>query len=265
MPTPLSLPSLLISLTAAFLTTAATYPNCNPTYSCGPIVNITYPFSGGDRPAHCGLPEFRLTCRNKTTTELTSGSTTYRVLQLDQTQRALILSRTDLYNNTCPSQFHNSTLNSTLFSSEGPENEEITLFYSCTKPPVPVWTHNLFSCDSHGLNYSDAYYLIGHLPSDPVFRIIYCSINIRARILKSMGDQLSNSQLSLGEALMYGFSVNYSFPYQRSCSECLRLGGQCGFDSVLGQPVCVCGNRPCPFPVSFTPDDTGPLEGIGIQ
>ncbi|KAL0343368.1 UNVERIFIED_CONTAM: hypothetical protein Sangu_1224200 [Sesamum angustifolium] len=68
---PPSLSSLLITLTTATLFTAAcsqpttTYPNCNRTFSCGPITNITYPFSGGERPAHCGFPGFSLTCRDK--------------------------------------------------------------------------------------------------------------------------------------------------------------------------------------------------------
>ncbi|KAL8476658.1 hypothetical protein ACS0TY_029084 [Phlomoides rotata] len=265
-PMPLSLSSLLITLTAASMTaayaqppTTATYPSCNRTFSCGSIVNITYPFTGGDRPSHCGLPEFRLSCRDNTTTELTSGSITYQVLELDQIERTLILSRSDLYNNTCPSQFHNSTLDYTLFSSDGPENEDLTLFYGCNTTGLPIWNHNRFTCDSKGLNYSDAYYLIGPVPPDPVIKSVHCSISISVPVLEDVGDQLSFSQLSLGEALMQGFLVNYSSPYQSTCHECSRLGGQCGYDSSLHQPVCVCGDRPCPFSVPLISNDTKPL------
>lgn len=107
------------------------------------------------------------------------------------------------------------------------------------------------------------------MPRDPILRIIYCSVNISVPVLTAVGNQLMDLQLNLGEALMQGFSVNYSVPYERLCSECNRLGGQCGFDSVLSQLVCVCGDRPCPFaltlPPEGSPNASGPLEGIGIS
>lgn len=111
--------------------------------------------------------------------------------------------------------------------------------------------HNIFNCSSGSWNYSDAYYLVGPVPRDPNLRIIYCSVSISLPILTAAGDQLTASQLSLGEALMQGFSVNYSVPEERLCFECGRLGGQCGFDSVMSRLVCVCGDRPCPFPLKL--------------
>ncbi|PIN24099.1 hypothetical protein CDL12_03154 [Handroanthus impetiginosus] len=141
-----------VLLTAAYsqppTTTTTTYPNCN----CR------------RRPPHCNLSNFALACRNNTTTELTNGSLTYRVLQLDQTQNTLILSRSDLYNDTCPSEFHNTTLNSTLFSSDGLRNEVLNLFYGCDTTAMNMTPYNLFSCNSSGLNFTDAYYLIGPVP-----------------------------------------------------------------------------------------------------
>ncbi|KAL0343365.1 UNVERIFIED_CONTAM: hypothetical protein Sangu_1223900 [Sesamum angustifolium] len=243
--------SLLITFTAALLTAAysqpTTYPNCNRTFSCGPIINITYPFSGADRPAYCGLPGFALTCRDNTITELIQDSLAYRVLQLDQTQRTLLLSRSDLYNNTCPSEFHNTTLNSTLFLSDGPLNEALTLFFGCNTSGMTVRPYNLFTCNSTGLNFTDAYHLIGPVPRDPILSIVSCSVSVSVPVLRTAGNRLTNSRLTLGEALMQGFSVNYSDPYQRLCSECNRLGGQCGFDSVLGQPVCILAIGPVLF------------------
>ncbi|KAL0450022.1 UNVERIFIED_CONTAM: hypothetical protein Slati_1558600 [Sesamum latifolium] len=219
---PPSLSSLLITLTTATLFTAAysqpttTYPNCNRTFSCGPITNITYPFSGGDRPAHCGFPGFSLTCRNNTITELTTQtSLTYRVLQIHQPQKTLILSRSDLYNNTCPSEFHNTTLNSTLFSYDGPQNDALNLVYGCNTSAMTTRPYNLFSCNSAGLNFTDSYYLVGPIPRDPILRFIYCGMIISVPVLRSASNGLTDLQLSLGEALMQGFSVNYSDPYER--------------------------------------------------
>lgn len=62
---------------------------------------------------------------------------------------------------------------------------------------------------------------------------------------------------------MQGFSVNYSVPEERLCSECNKLGGKCGFDSVLSQLVCLCGDRPCPFALTLPPEGS-PTNAQGI-
>ncbi|KAL2453368.1 putative serine/threonine-protein kinase [Abeliophyllum distichum] len=267
MPLSPSFSSLIIILIATLLavaysqeatkppSTTTSYVNCNRTFSCGSIRNITYPFTGSDRPSYCGLPEFMLTCRDNTITEFTSNSITYRVLQLDQTQKTMILSRSDLYNNTCTTDFRNSTLNSTLFDDEGMENEVLNLIYGCNSSAMTLRPHNLFSCNSSGFDLINAYYLIGPVPNDPILSIIYCNVSISVPILRAASDRLTGLRISLEEALMQGFSVNYSDPYESNCSECNRLSGQCGFDSGLGQPVCICGIRPCP------PNDSVPSEG----
>lgn len=114
--------------------------------------------------------------------------------------------------------------------------------------------YNLFSCNSSGLNFTDAYYLVGPVPVDPILRILYCSVNVSVPLLRAAGNQLTALRLSLGQALMQGFSVNYSVPHERLCNECNNLGGDCGFDSVLSQPVCICGDRPCPFALTLPPE-----------
>lgn len=252
--------------TAAYSQPATTYANCNRTFSCGAIRDATFPFTGGDRPSYCGLPEFALTCRENTITELTHKSVAYRVLQLDQTQKTLVLSRSDLYNNTCPAEFRNITLDFTLFFYSAAQNEALTLFYGCNTSAMSVKPYNLFSCNSSGLNFTDSYHLIGPVPNDPVLRIIYCSVSVEVPVLRAAAIELANFRMNLGEALMQGFIVSYSVPHERLCSECNRLDGQCGFDAVLGQPVCICGDRPCPFPLALPPaasPDT-PVEGIRI-
>ncbi|XP_057784204.1 LEAF RUST 10 DISEASE-RESISTANCE LOCUS RECEPTOR-LIKE PROTEIN KINASE-like 2.7 [Salvia miltiorrhiza] len=260
---PLTLFSLLITLAAAaYSQTTPSFPNCDRTFSCGALVNISYPFIGGARPSHCGRPDFALTCRSNNVTELTHNSFTYRVLLLDQAQKRLVLSRSDLYDSTCPSQFRNSTLNSTLLYSDAPRNEELTLFYGCNATAMTIRPHNLFNCSSGRFNFSDAYYLVGPVPRDPILRIIYCSMSISLLVLKEVGDELADSRLSLGEALMQGFSVNYSVPEERTCSECYRLSGQCGYDSVTSQLVCVCGDRPCTFALTLPPEGSQSAQGI---
>ncbi|XP_059670612.1 LEAF RUST 10 DISEASE-RESISTANCE LOCUS RECEPTOR-LIKE PROTEIN KINASE-like 2.5 [Cornus florida] len=97
-------------LFSAHLTTSSaaddvTYPNCTNTFTCGSLQNITYPFTGGDRQVHCGPPDFHLSCRDSTT-EFTTNSVTYRVLQINQSEKALTLARSDLWNNTLSPEIH---------------------------------------------------------------------------------------------------------------------------------------------------------------
>ncbi|XP_059642129.1 LEAF RUST 10 DISEASE-RESISTANCE LOCUS RECEPTOR-LIKE PROTEIN KINASE-like 1.4 isoform X2 [Cornus florida] len=223
-----------------------TYSDCDPTFTCGSISNITYPFTGGDRPDSCGPPGFRLTCRDNHT-EFTTNSVTYRVLQINQTEKTITLARLDLWNNTCPPKFINSTLDSTIFDTNL-RNEDLTLFYGCSPPTISVEAHNLFNCSVSGLISSVAIYLIGPVPSDPIVQFISCNVSITVPVLREAGERLigNRSTLTLRDVLMEGFSVNYSDPYDNQCSECTRLGGRCTFDSNSEQPVCMCSNGQCP-------------------
>ncbi|CAI9110653.1 OLC1v1010716C1 [Oldenlandia corymbosa var. corymbosa] len=227
----------------------ATYSGCDRTYSCGAISNVTFPFTGGDRPDHCGLPEFKLTCQpNTNITELTHNSITYRVLHLDQTSKRLTLSRSDLYNNTCPSQFVNTTLNPTFFVYGDQDDLPLTLIYGCNSTAVTFTPGNLFDCAIPTSTFSDSYYIIGAIPSDPVFRFIPCSVSVTLPLMRSAGLRLTSNQTNLGEALMEGFVVNYTDPHEASCSECTGLGRQCGYDPDSSEFVCICGDRLCPLP-----------------
>lgn len=68
-----------------------------------------------------------------------------------------------------------------------------------------------------------------------------------------MRSAAGDSSMSVGEVLMQGFSVEYSVPFERECSVCSRLGGECGFDWGLGQFICLCGETLCPFIVVDDP------------
>ncbi|XP_030461222.2 LEAF RUST 10 DISEASE-RESISTANCE LOCUS RECEPTOR-LIKE PROTEIN KINASE-like 2.4 [Syzygium oleosum] len=215
--------------------------NCDQTFNCGPLVNVSYPFTGGDRPDHCGPPEFRLGCVGGFP-EFTAGLLTYRVLALDQTRQSLTLSRTDLYNNICLSQYANTTLNSSIFTFVS-DDEDLTLFYGCWTI-MTVKPQNLFSCEINGTE-TDNYYLLGALPTDPILNVSTCNVSVTVRILQSAVNMLTANRSKLREALMEGFEVNYTNPYEDECVRCGGIGGECGFDSDLGKPICSCDDRIC--------------------
>lgn len=220
-----------------------TLPSCNLTFSCGNITDVYYPFSGGPRPASCGLPGFQLTCANDSTTLLTINSLTYRVIQLDQISQTMILSRIDLYNSTCTQQSANTTFNHTLFT-QGSNNEVLTLFYGCNDSIMPFKPANSFTCEIDGKK--GAYYLFGPVPSDPVLNIFQCSVTTTVPILDRLVHVLEGNRSLLGEVLREGFNVSYSNPYSGDCAKCYRKGGSCGFDASTESFLCICGDRPCP-------------------
>ncbi|KAK2986784.1 hypothetical protein RJ640_011009 [Escallonia rubra] len=113
-PTAVAALLLLLTIFAGHLPTSSSqdttaFSNWNATFSCGPIQNITYPFTGGARPSYCGLPDFHLTCDGDNYPELTANSLTYGVLTIDQTRQSLTLVRLDLYGCTTPPARGNST------------------------------------------------------------------------------------------------------------------------------------------------------------
>lgn len=70
-------------------------------------------------------------------------------------------------------------------------------------------------------------------------------MSVRVPILQSAVAMLTKNRSMLKEALMEGFLVNYTNPYEEECSQCRAIYGECGFDSVLDAPICICGNRVC--------------------
>ncbi|KAF8026864.1 hypothetical protein BT93_F3376 [Corymbia citriodora subsp. variegata] len=231
---------LLFLPTALSLLAVNSLSNCNRTFSCGSFANVSYPFTGGDRPTHCGPPQFRLSCVGDSP-ELTVGSLTYRVRALDQTRRSLVLSRTDLYNNTCLQQYANATLNSTIFTLAS-NGEDLTLLYDCSW--VTFSFNNLFSCEING-NLTYNYYFIGAVPTDPILNVSQCNGIVMVPIRQSTVIMLAGHRLMLTEALMKGFEVNYTNPYEDQCVMCGGIGGECAYDSDQGKPICICGDQIC--------------------
>ncbi|XP_076960725.1 LEAF RUST 10 DISEASE-RESISTANCE LOCUS RECEPTOR-LIKE PROTEIN KINASE-like 1.4 [Bidens hawaiensis] len=226
------------------------FPNCEGTFSCGNIDNLTYPFTGGNRPDHCGPPEFRLTCPDNTYPEIIIQSVNYRVLEVNLTEKTLVLARSDLWNNTCPGTFVNSTLDSTIFDAGGGKNVDLTIFFGCSSSPMVIQPQNRFYCDVGGVDLTDSYFLIGEVPIDPILKMIHCTNGVTIPLLRTVGADLNRSLLTLAQALTCGFEVVYSDPYGDQCSMCSKLDGECGFDSTTAQSVCICNSRICSPPGS---------------
>jgi len=217
--------------------------NCNQNFSCGALTDITYPFTGNQRPPHCGPPEFRLTCDGDSVTTLTANSLTYRVSQVDQTSQTLRLSRLDLYDEyrRCTYLSTSTTFDNGTFSLVS-NNETLSLFYGCKDLGDSVEEKFKFVCGMPG-DSEEGFFKVGDpvsgLPSTGRCR------SFQVPFLRSRAQQLQAKGLSLlVEVLKGGFDVSYRNPYSADCQKCYKhSGGQCGF---AGKPICICNDHLCP-------------------
>ncbi|KAI4346907.1 hypothetical protein L6164_007770 [Bauhinia variegata] len=237
----------------------ATLSGCLNTFSCGTLRNISYPFTGGERPSYCGPPQFHLSCRSDSP-ELKISSLSYRVLQLDQDEKVLTLARSDLWGETCTREFLNSSFDLNIFNySRG--TEVLNLMYACIATTA-IWPtpSNLFYCEFNGTRY-DSYSLIGPVPRDPILDLVKCHASVQVPIFESEANRLKGNRSLLSEVLMKGFNMSYTNPYDDDCAECLGSGGLCGFDSDFGIPICICGDKLCPESGS---NSKGKVIGVAV-
>ncbi|BFG25356.1 hypothetical protein CerSpe_116300 [Prunus speciosa] len=219
----------------------ANLSNCSLAFDCGPLRNLSYPFTGGSRPAYCGPPEFHINCVNDSP-ELSISSLSYRVLQLDPVRRNLKLARSDLWSSTCTDKLFNSTMESQFFAYNDSDDMDVSIFYGCNSTNTTPKLSNWFHCNNN-LAFNNSYYLIGPVPLEPILST--CEIGITVPILKTTAAKLVANRSLFQEAINEGFTVNYTNPYDNQCAQCLGINGLCGFDSGSSRPVCICGNRVC--------------------
>ncbi|KAJ6369669.1 hypothetical protein OIU76_028005 [Salix suchowensis] len=229
-------------------------PNCNQTFSCGALKNVTYPFTGGLRPSHCGPPEFGLTCDEDTVTILKANSLSYRVTHLNQTSQTFRLSRSDFHEDSlCTLEHTNSSLNNSTFVID-PSYKTLSLFYTCDNinnsifASDPTLRNFRFSCDVHGDPEEGLYVIYNPYFGYSYLSTIECKTSVQVPVLGSQAQQLLGNGSLVGEVLKEGFDVRYIDPYSADCTRCYKKhpGGYCGFDAQLGKPICICNDRLCP-------------------
>ncbi|XP_061978044.1 LEAF RUST 10 DISEASE-RESISTANCE LOCUS RECEPTOR-LIKE PROTEIN KINASE-like 1.3 [Populus nigra] len=240
-----------LSTLLLFLHLTASFPpndmnnlsNCNQTFSCGALADITYPFTGGQRPSYCGPPEFRLKCDGDSVTTLIVKSLPYLVIRVDQASQTLRLSPFDFYDDrrfTWPS--NSTTFENGIFSL-GSNYENLTLFYGCKNLSDSVEAKFKFPCPMSG-DSEEGFFMVG----DSVFGLPStnrCQTSFRVPVLRSRAQQLQAEGSSLlVEVLKEEFDVSYSNPYSADCQKCYKHSGrQCGF---YGKPICICNDQLCP-------------------
>ena len=216
------------------------YSACSHPFKCGDFHNISYPFWGNPLPSYCGLKEFQLVCQDGFPV-LQSMSERFRVLLINHEKHILRLTRLDLYNNSCPSRYVNTTI-SYLFSYT-PDFGNLTLFYGCSSV-APALVSNAFICRNNDSSTETGFYTIGSIPNVENNRT--CNFSITVPVLKTAAKAIRDNVSSLTEVLNHGFEVQWIVD-DTACTECVSSGGYCGYNSSYFQPICFCPDQPYTF------------------
>ncbi|XP_017247364.1 LEAF RUST 10 DISEASE-RESISTANCE LOCUS RECEPTOR-LIKE PROTEIN KINASE-like 1.2 isoform X2 [Daucus carota subsp. sativus] len=242
------------------------YENCYKNFSCGGrIKEIGYPFWGGDRPYYCGLPSFKLSCKDDEFAVLDTGlNYTFRVFGIDQTSHEIKISRGDLQADSCPSQIFNGTLDKKLFDY-GAQTEDLNMFYNCSsdtkiRPENPSLRDNA-TCTSRDSGLKDIVFFGNE--SFPVYHfdaLISCKVKIVVPVDKTVvADFKRNATKELDELLNPSFDVYYKMN-DYACNACKSWGGLCwsGFD--LSKLTCLCQDGAYDHPCK-----QGKKMGVGVK
>ncbi|KAK7841731.1 leaf rust 10 disease-resistance locus receptor-like protein kinase-like 2.7, partial [Quercus suber] len=202
-------------------------------FDCGRIKNISYPFLRDNRPEPCGIPEFKLTCRDNEYPIISFKELEILVLNINQSHYIMTIARWDLWNSPClpTPKFVNTTLDFNNFDYHKPTDQNLTLFYGCPYGVSGLDKANYFPCGLDNIYFvSESFTGI-----DELFE--KCHRNIRVPVL---GTALKNESLGLQKVLNQGFDVDYHNFWAITCLGCEASGGICGFNSSSHPFVCLC-------------------------
>ncbi|KAL1536934.1 non-specific serine/threonine protein kinase [Salvia divinorum] len=232
------IPSCVVSQPSQFET-------CRQPFRCGG--DISYPFYGGDRPVWCGAVGYEMSCRDDVPL-INTSSLTYRVLDIDDRARTLRVARDDLWSGLCAQtpQLRNTTIETTLFNFYQPSNDQnISLIYGCTAPPLPTLPPNQFECSS-----SAAFFFIRAVALTSSITCAGPEVTVRVTESAATGLESNPSIGLLQTSLQGGFSIQWSVDNQ-NCQRCSGSGGACGSNVTSGSFVCYCANN-ASFPSTCT-------------
>ncbi|KAF5748006.1 hypothetical protein HS088_TW05G00738 [Tripterygium wilfordii] len=235
-------------------TVADNYSACSNQFQCGKIT-AGYPFFGGDRPAGCGNPGLKLSCRNNNKARININNLTYQVLGIDEGNQILRVAREDYLNSGltgfCSSELANTTLDSSLFEFDSGVGN-ITLYYGCL-PSIAQAFRLPSVCNKSGLVYA-VYAQSGESWNAD------CSDHVIVPTSEAIVIPILDIS-TLERALNDGFQVRWKVDGE-ACRECSDSEGACGIDSS-NQTVCFCPNQTSPLKTCLlTPTSATATTGI---
>lgn len=232
------------------------YKKCSSLFDCANLKNLRYPFWGSSRPQYCGHPSFELHCKDEFAS-ITIMSESYRILEVSDSDHRLKVVRTDYWNNVCPTNLKNTTLDCTFFDY-GSDSHNLTLYYGCpyTPFPIPDSFSPQFNCSMNGtqmVNYFMLESIVDNAESSDSFSEMLgtCKSRVVIPILESEAERVAtNSSVeNLKYVINNGFGVEWN-ANNSLCHECQSSGGHCGYESSSREFTCFCKDGS--FPHSCT-------------
>jgi hypothetical protein len=225
---------------------------CNRPYNCGSLINIPYPFWGDSRPEYCGHRGYNLSCRNNDYPVLEFEALEFRVLNIDKSTRNFTIARLDLWDGPCPPplEFHNTTLNFTLFDYASTTVQNITLLYDCPPQVSILAAPNRFNCSQSGVSDGkiNTYIVDDEHPLGNLQQLVQeCKHNIKVPILRTSARALLEDhqggtlEVVLQQAMNQGFDVEDHNELASPCRPCEESGGVCGSNATQSF-VCYCSD-----------------------
>nr|POE69661.1 leaf rust 10 disease-resistance locus receptor-like protein kinase-like 1.2 [Quercus suber] len=195
------------------------FDECIRPFNCGRIRNIPYPFWGGNRSELCGLPGFKLTCRDNEYPYpiIRFKELDFLVLNIDQSHHTMTIARFDPWNSPCPPKLVNTTLDFNNFDYT-PTDQNLTLFYDCPSG-VSGLEGASFPCGLGGVGAN--YFVDESFPG--IHELLEeCNTNIKVPILRTaLIDESVGGALALQNVLKQGFDVDYHNASSNTCWGCV--------------------------------------------
>ncbi|TKY64808.1 Receptor protein kinase [Spatholobus suberectus] len=177
----------------------------------------------------------QLTCQDNIT-YITIKDVRYQVLEANQTEHTLKITRMDYLQGLCPSKLVNTGLDNELFVY-GSDYKNLSLFYGCALSNSWSPTNRSLPCNEASGEY--VYPQFGSL-LPPVL----CKASVVVPVPPSLIDNDINDFNKIYTAIRDGFVVRWIGGIEE-CMKCEKSGGVCGFDCYSNQTTCYCRDGPC--------------------
>ncbi|KAG6752912.1 hypothetical protein POTOM_042953 [Populus tomentosa] len=191
------------------------YRDCEKHFNCGVLLNLSYPFWGGDRPEVCGHKGFKLKCEEGQLPIIPSGTLEFRLFRLDQSSRLMTLQLVNSLDYICPSQTlpNSSTERDIHVFGYDLNLKNLNLLYNCTVPSSTLVQNRISSSYSYCSEYSGRSFY----GSDDILGSIsgldrtQCSIWFKIPIPVESFRRLTGDGPDLEQVLRQEFNVSYRY------------------------------------------------------
>ncbi|KAL7221569.1 hypothetical protein ACSBR1_023512 [Camellia fascicularis] len=233
------------------------YSNCTQMFQCADIPNLRYPFWGGSRPNYCGHPSFFLNCTGDAPL-ITIKTRPYRVLAIDDTSttQTIKIVREEFWQNTCPTEFHNATLD-TPFTYVS-DTVDLTLYFGCQAftSGLPLTIPGQFNCKVDGTSNTMSFAMTS-LASGLNIDVSTCETGVMVRINQTALTLASNStSVNVTQVLDSGVGLQWD-ANKTYCDRCIGSGGICGSNTTTGLFACYCTDKPYALTCNTSQSGTG--------